>query len=301
MRVNENRLILCLRSNLSMTLMNSVIRIACLLLCCLLPLGCAQNGVASKPASESAATTSPTPEQTKKTTAFDAERAFQHVKAQVEFGPRPAGSAALEKTRDYLVKELKSYGLKVTLDEFTPTTPQGKVKMKNVIAELPGESSNLIAIASHYDTKPYKEFTFLGANDGGSSTGALLEIARVLAGDSHKRKFTYQFIFLDGEEAFCAEWSDCLKGQDHTYGSRHIVERLRASKQLEQLKAFILLDMIGDKDLQIPRESNSSAWLVQAIWETAARRVTANISRCALRLSRMITRVFWKQACRPWI
>ena len=252
-----------------MNVMNSAIRVSLFLLFTLLPLGCAQNGEASKPASDSAATSSPTPEQAKKTTAFDAERAFNHVKTQVEFGPRPAGSAALEKTREYLVKELKSYGLKVTLDEFTPTTPQGKVKMKNVIAELPGESSNIIAIASHYDTKPYKEFTFVGANDGGSSTGALLEIARVMTSENTKRKFTYQFVFLDGEEAFCAEWSECLNGKDHTYGSSHMVERLRANKQLEQLKAFILLDMIGDKDLQIPRESNSSAWLVQAIWETA--------------------------------
>jgi glutaminyl-peptide cyclotransferase len=252
-----------------MTFMKSIIRNSVLLLICLLPLGCAKNGVASKSSGESTAAASPTLEQAKQTTAFDGQRAFNHVKAQVEFGPRPAGSAALEKTREYLVKELQSYGLKVTLDEFTPVTPKGKVKMTNVIAELPGESPNVIAIASHYDTKPYKEFTFVGANDGGSSTGALLEIARVLASENTKRKFTYQFIFLDGEEAFCAEWSECLNGKDNTYGSRHLVERLRASKQLDQLKAFILLDMIGDKDLQIPRESNSSAWLVQAIWETA--------------------------------
>jgi Zn-dependent M28 family amino/carboxypeptidase len=249
--------------------LNSAIRVSFSLVFCLLPLGCAQNGVASKAETTPLPAVSATPEQMKKTTAFDAERAFNHVKAQVAFGPRPAGSAALEKTREYLVKELKSYGLKVTLDEFAPVTPQGKIKMKNVIAELPGESPNVIAIASHYDTKPYKEFTFVGANDGGSSTGALLEIARVMASENAKHKFTYQFVFLDGEEAFCAEWSDCLNGKDHTYGSQHMVERLRANKQLDQLKAFILLDMMGDKDLQLPRESNSSAWLVQAIWETA--------------------------------
>ena len=99
-----------------------------LLLCCacLGALACAKDGAASKPADSDAAT-SPTVEPQKKTTTFDGERAFNHVKAQVEFGPRPAGSAALEKTREYLLKELKSYGLNVTLDEFTPTTPQGKV------------------------------------------------------------------------------------------------------------------------------------------------------------------------------
>ncbi|MBI1764884.1 MAG: M28 family peptidase [Acidobacteria bacterium] len=247
----------------------SAIRISLLLAICLLSLACAKDGVASKPMPTPNATATPEPEQAKKTTDFSGERAFNHVKTQVEFGPRPAGSAALEKTREYLVKELKSYGLKVTLDEFTPTTPQGKVKMKNIIAELPGEAPNIIAIASHYDTKPYKEFAFVGANDGGSSTGALLEIARVMAAEKTKRKFTYQFVFFDGEEAFCADWSECLNGKDHTYGSSHMVERLRAAKQLEQIKALILLDMIGDKDLKIPREQNSSSWLMQAIWETA--------------------------------
>jgi glutaminyl-peptide cyclotransferase len=208
--------------------------------------------------------------QPKATTAFDGERAFAHVKAQVEFGPRPAGSAALEKTRDYLVRELQSYGLKTTLDEFTPTTPRGKVKMKNVIAELPGESDQVIIIASHYDTKLYQEFTFVGANDGGSSTGALLEIARVMAGAKEKRKFTYQFVFFDGEEAFCAEWSECLGGNDNTYGSRHMVARLRREKKLDQIKAMILLDMVGDKDPVFAREESSSAWLVDTIWRTAA-------------------------------
>jgi glutaminyl-peptide cyclotransferase len=248
---------------------HSTIHISLLLFVCVLSLACANSDVASKPAATPTTTPSTEAEQAKKTTDFNGERAFNHVKAQVAFGPRPAGSAALEKTREYLVNELKSYGLKVWLDEFTPTTPQGKVKMKNIIAELPGESPNFIAIASHYDTKPYKEFTFVGANDGGSSTGALLEIARVLAADKTKRKFTYQFVFFDGEEAFCAEWSDCLNGKDHTYGSSHMVERLRAAKQLEQIKALVLLDMIGDKDLKIPREQNSSSWLIKAIWETA--------------------------------
>jgi hypothetical protein len=240
------------------------------LLCfCALTFACGKDGVASKPVTDKTAVTSPEPNKPKQTTAFDGERAFAHVKKQVEFGPRPAGSAALEKTRQYLVKEMESYGLKVTLDEFMPATPQGKVKMKNIIAELPGEAAGVIAIASHYDTKLFKQFAFVGANDGGSSTGALVEIARVLAADKTPRKFTYQFVFFDGEEAFCAEWSQCLDGKDNTYGSRHMVERLRAEKKTDQLKALILLDMVGDKDLQILREENSSSWLVQAIWETA--------------------------------
>ncbi len=237
-----------------------------------LMLACQNDSAATKPtvaAPASAMVSADGSVKDGKATAFDAERAFNHVKAQVAFGPRPAGSAAIEKTRDYLVRELKSAGLNPTLDEFTETTPRGKVKLKNVIAELPGESSELIILGSHYDTKEFKEFTFVGANDGGSSTGILLELARVLAADKQKRKFTYQFVFFDGEEAFCREWSECLDGKDHTYGSRHHVEKFQKDKQTARVKAMILLDMVGDKDLTIPREETSSGWLVNAIWGTA--------------------------------
>ena len=94
----------------------------------------------------------------------------------------------------------------VTADEFRATTPLGERKMANIVAELPGESSNIVIISSHFDTKLFKEFKFVGANDGGSSTGALMEIARVLAAKKQNLKFTYRFVFFDGEEAFCANW-----------------------------------------------------------------------------------------------
>jgi hypothetical protein len=245
-----------------------LLRLAALAAFCFFSWACGKNGAASKPA-----TASSTPEA-QKTTAFDAERAFKHVKAQVEFGPRPAGSEALAKTRDYLVSELKSYGLNVRLDEFTATTPPkvtaGKTKMANVIAELPGETDNVIALASHYDTKLFKEFKFVGANDGASSTGALLEIARVWAAENKtKRKYTYQFVFFDGEEAFCENWSDCLDGKDNTYGSRHMVERLKSEKKLDKLKALILLDMVGEKNVAMKLEENSTPWLSRTIWRVA--------------------------------
>jgi Zn-dependent M28 family amino/carboxypeptidase len=237
----------------------------------ILTFACANNVTSSSPAVDA-----PPPVSDKnynKKTGFDGEKALAHVKAQVEFGPRPAGSKGSEKTGAYIKRELESYGLKTTLDVFTPETPHGKVKMKNIIAELPGETSDIIIVSSHYDTKDFKDFTFVGANDGGSSTGALLEIARVMAADAAagraKRRFTYQFVFFDGEEAFCQEWSECLNGEDNTYGSRHMVEQLKKEKQLNRIKALILLDMVGDKDLKIKREDNSSRRLVDAIWTTA--------------------------------
>lgn len=229
--------------------------------------------------SQSLAVESPTPESVggldkqRSKTDFDGDRAMAHVRALVEIGPRPSGSAEIEKASQYIVRELKSYGLKTTVDEFLPNTPKGKVKMRNIIAEIPGESSDCIMIGSHYDSKFYREFRFDGANDSGSSTGALLELARVMAADvasgKFKPRFTYQLVFLDGEEAFCREWSECLNGNDNLYGSRHMVEKLRKDKRIDKTRAFILLDMIGDKNLNIQKEESSSSWLVEAIWSTA--------------------------------
>jgi Zn-dependent M28 family amino/carboxypeptidase len=206
----------------------------------------------------------------KTASAFDGSRAFDHVRRQVDFGPRPAGSAALAQTRAYLVKELESYGLKVTSDQFTPATPEGPKQMVNVTAELAGESGEVIILASHYDTKLFREFKFVGANDAGSSTGALLELARVLAAGP-KPKYTYWFVFFDGEEAFCPEWDDCRNpdgSPDHLYGSRRFVAQLKANNEIKRARAMLLLDMVGYKDLQFGRDEIGSPWLIDIVWQT---------------------------------
>jgi glutaminyl-peptide cyclotransferase len=219
------------------------------------------------------ATPTPTasPAQTRLT--IDGNRAFEYVRKQVEFGPHPAGSAELGQVRDYIAGELKSYGgLNVMFDEFTAKTPQGDKKMVNVTAELPGELSDVIIISSHYDTKYFKDFRFVGANDAGSSTGTLLEIARAMAQSGQKPKFTYWFVFFDGEEAFCKEWEDCKNpdGPDNTYGSRHYVQQLREKNQLQRVRAMILLDMMGYKNLRLGRDTEmSSRWLIDTVWQTA--------------------------------
>jgi glutaminyl-peptide cyclotransferase len=208
---------------------------------------------------------------------FDGDRAFEQVRKQVEFGPRPAGSAELEKLRTYMIDQLKSYGLNVTADEFHATTPVGDRKMANVIAELPGESNDVVIISSHYDTKLFKEFKFVGANDAGSSTGALLEIARVMAAKKQKPRLTYWFAFFDGEEAFCLDWDDCHNPNpsdpknplpDHTYGSRHLVAQLTEKNELKRVRGMILLDMIGYKNLRLGRDEMSTTWLIDAVWQT---------------------------------
>ena len=203
--------------------------------------------------------------------AFDGARAFEHVRRMTEIGPRPAGSAELRQAREYIVKELTAAGLKVTADEFTAQTPEGPRQMVNVTAELPGKSAEVVVVAGHYDTKPTKGFRFVGANDGGSSTGALIELARSLASSGRQPEFTYWFAFFDGEEAFCANWDDCSKpGQpDNTYGSRRYVARLKESGELPRVRALVLLDMIGYKNLSVPREGYSTRWLTDTVWEAA--------------------------------
>jgi hypothetical protein len=153
---------------------------------------------------------------------FNGERAMDHVRKQIDFGPRPPDTPQLAKTRAYITRELKSSGLNVYLDEFTAVTPQGDKKMANIIGEIPGETKTLILITSHYDTKYYKDMQFLGANDPGSSVATLLEIGRVLGSKKEKPKVTYRLVFFDGEEATCEGWDECGSSEkpDNTYGSR---------------------------------------------------------------------------------
>jgi hypothetical protein len=203
--------------------------------------------------------------------AFDGERAFGHVRKMVEMGPRPAGSQELAKTRDYIKSELQSAGLKISTDDFDAQTPVGTKKMSNVVAEIPGKSPDVIIVASHYDTKLFKEFRFVGANDAGSSTGALIEIARTVAATKQQPALTYWFVFFDGEEAFCKGWDECKtpdKQPDNTYGSRHFVAHLKEQGQLSRVRAMILLDMMGYKNLELSQDTMGTHWLADIIWQT---------------------------------
>ena len=193
---------------------------------------------------------------------FMANRAFTDMKAMVDFGPRPAGSAAIEKTRAYILAELKKAGLKPELDEFEAVTPRGKRKMVNIRAVHAGTRPTTIALSGHYDTKLFDEFKFVGASDGASSAAWLLEMARVTT--SLKLENNLEFLFFDGEEAV-VDWSDT----DSRYGSRYDVDRRKKAGTLQQLKALVLVDMIGDKNLDIKREGQSTDWLTAIIWNNA--------------------------------
>lgn len=193
---------------------------------------------------------------------FDASRAWDHLRAVLAFGPRPAGSPAIDQTRQYIKTQLAQLKVNVVEQAWDDTTPAGRVHMVNLIATIPGASTDRIVIAGHFDTKRYREFRFVGANDGGSSTAFLIELARVLK--DRKNALTIELLFLDGEEAV-GEW----QAPDHTYGSRHYVEVAKQTGTLASLKAMLLVDMIGDRDLRIRRDLNSTRWLTDAIWSAA--------------------------------
>ena len=214
---------------------------------------------------------------------FDGARAFEDLRRVVDLGPRPAGSEAIEKTREYIRKELTAAGLTVEEQSFEARTPLGMVRMVNLRATLPGPSTALgtssatplgtsargngrLVIGGHYDTKRM-DIRFVGASDAGSSTAFLLELARALKGRANP--LPIELLFLDGEEAV-VDWN--LPGaQDHTYGSRYYVEQLQKTGTVKDVRAFILVDMIGDKALGIRREQNSTRWLTDAIWGAARR------------------------------
>jgi glutaminyl-peptide cyclotransferase len=194
---------------------------------------------------------------------FDGVAALRHVERLVAIGPRVAGTAGGAKAREYIVGELRKIsGAQVQVRPFEADTPHGRLSMANVVAVLPGRRSDVVLLAGHYDTKLFKQFQFVGANDGGSSAALLLELARRLAG--RPRDYTYWLAWFDGEEAREA-WTE----HDSLYGSRRLAAELARDKQLP--RAMILIDMIGDRELAIRQEAHSAPWLTQIIWDAAAR------------------------------
>lgn len=187
---------------------------------------------------------------------------MEYVRAQVAFGPRPPGSPALQKCRDYIEQKMRGFGYEIEKDSFVAGTPYGQIQMQNLVAHKGNGNKKVIVLATHYDTKLMESINFVGANDAGSSTGLVIELARVLS--SSNEQYDYWFVFLDGEEAF-VEWSTF----DSTYGSRHLAKRWQAEGIAPKIRALLLLDMIGDKDLDIFYETNSTKRLMDLVKDTA--------------------------------
>ncbi len=196
--------------------------------------------------------------------AFSGARALEYTRQFVATGPRWVGSPGHAKAEAFLKKQFVKDNLEV--DTFTMTTPAGPQQMHNFIVRFPGKKDGAIVLASHYETNyPLRNINYVGANDGGSTTGLLIEMANHLRGRTLDG-YSVWLVFFDGEEAF-KEWSD----SDSTYGSRHLAAKWENDGTLRRIKAFIILDMIGDKDLDIQRDSNSTGWLLDLIQHAAAK------------------------------
>lgn len=184
---------------------------------------------------------------------FSGRAAYRYTAAVVAFGPRPPGSAAHRRTEAYILAQLRRDGARIWQDRYVAHTPIGPFHEENIIAQFGPRQGQILMLAGHYDTK-FEHFRFVGANDGGSSTGLLLEAGAVLAKDPPKAPVW--LLFLDGEEAV-KHWT----ATDSVYGSRHLAVQLQKEGMVPRIHALILVDMIGDKDLDVARETNSTAWL----------------------------------------
>jgi glutaminyl-peptide cyclotransferase len=231
----------------------------------------ASAAAASQPAaSQSSAAATAKPAESappaSQTGGFDGAKAYDQVAKIVSFGPRPPASEGIHQVQDYIRAQLQSFGCTVDEDDFHASTPAGPIAMKNIIAKIPGTGQGIILLLTHYDSLGSVP-NFVGAEDSASSTGVMLEEARLLCGK--KQASAVWIAFLDGEEAI-VNWD---KDNDHTYGSRELAARLAVSGDLKRVKAAILADMIGQYNLEIPRQNteNSTRWLTDLVWKTAAR------------------------------
>ncbi len=196
---------------------------------------------------------------------FSGEKALEHVQALVDLGPRPPESAALKKAQTYIRENLTQVGWEVSQQSFPADTPRGSVHFINLIAHWPNASSRAqkFLLCSHYDTKTFDSIEFVGANDGGSSTGALLEMARVLSLHPELAE-KVELVFFDGEEAY-----DRFTKTDGLYGSRFFARRMKAAGMVKLYRGAIIWDMMGDKDLTITLSPDSPVALTRDIFSAA--------------------------------
>jgi glutaminyl-peptide cyclotransferase len=195
---------------------------------------------------------------------FDGTKAYDQVAKLVAFGPHPPASDAIHAVQTYIHSQLESYGCAVDEDDFNAQTELGTLAMKNIVAKIPGTGQGIILLLTHYDTKRVENF--VGAEDAGSSTGLMLEMARILCGRPKQTNAVW-IAFLDGEETQAHfDWVD----SDSVYGSREMAARLALSGDAKRVRAAILADMVGQYNLRIDRETYSTKWLTDLIWRTAA-------------------------------
>jgi glutaminyl-peptide cyclotransferase len=200
---------------------------------------------------------------------FDGRRAYEHVRHLVEIGPRTPASEGIRRAQAYIIGQLKSLGCPVEEHDFHASTALGDLAMKNIVVKIPGTGPGIVLYTTHYDTARIPNF--VGADDGGSGTATMLELARLFC--SRKNSLNVWIVFFDGEEAQ-GNWTDKASVQwtdsNNTYGSREMAAQMALSGDLKRAKAMILADMIGPANVRITRDTGSTPWLTDFIWDTAA-------------------------------
>ena len=201
---------------------------------------------------------------------FDGSRAYAEVERLVEFSPRDAGTPGAKAAAEWLLGRLRSFGVEAGIDEFADATPAGRKTFRNVVGRIPGSNGRWVVLGSHFDTMPGIP-DFRGANDSGSSSGILLETARMLA-DSARRNGGrlpgpgVLIAFFDGEEGI----ANYAYG-DGLHGSRHFADLLRkpGEYRCELIDAVVVLDMVGDADLEFTVAHNNANRLVRLLLAVA--------------------------------
>ena len=196
---------------------------------------------------------------------FDGAKALEYTRTFVNgTGPRYNGSPGLEKAQAMLKKFFAKDDLEE--DSFTSSTPEGPQLMHNFIAKFPGKRDGVIVLATHYETNYWlRNINFVGANDGGATTGLLMQIANDLRAHP-PQGYSVWLVFFDGEESVGPQWTDA----DSLYGSRHLAAKWDGDGTLKRIKAFILTDMIGDRSLDIQQDMNSTPAMVELIRKAAS-------------------------------
>jgi glutaminyl-peptide cyclotransferase len=195
----------------------------------------------------------------------DSTLAYSIVETVTTFGPRPSGSPGAAKVATFIRTKAEEFGAKSSIDEWSELTPNGNVVFRNVIAEIPGTSQDVVIVGGHYDSKVIESLPdFIGANDGGSSTGLQLAMIRAITSYPEKPPFTLRFLFFDGEECQI-QYSD----HDGLHGSKRYARHLKENNEIARCRAVVILDMIGDRDLTITLPRDTNATLADRLFQIA--------------------------------
>ena len=197
----------------------------------------------------------------------DSARAFLLLKECAAIGPRNSGSSGAKANVDFISNQLKLFKVPFKLEKWQENTPRGKIEFCNVIADITGKKKDkFILIGCHYDTKILSSTpNFEGANDGASGVGLLLAMIESIKKHPQIPPVNLKFVFFDGEECII-EYSE----NDGLYGSRYLAKKLKQSGELSQCLAVVILDMIGDKDLNVSIPAGSNKQLADKLLEIAS-------------------------------